>query len=504
MATEEAPLPAPSMPPEEAAPVYTSKPSISFNPFSSSQVPKAVDTGGIDDFVVNRSPTLTSPKEIKDQLIDKVGAAGASALNWVPFATPLLLKGASKISGVPEKEVAKALEAMKDDHRGLGILGNGLGIALSGLMTGTGVAANAVAGGVGALSDIAEDHLITEDPIQIEKAIVEVGGKAGAGALLAKFLPFLKGKATVAEDLLGKIPRASKQKLTSLGNVGGTLGALKGGTAGLATGGPLGAVFGAYTGAKWGSSLTKDVLRAPRLMKKAVASFDGLMKSRLGNLFTRGTESAGNILTRSPLSAWEDIRDAMDYHDPMEQHAAIDRHYQDYPANVRAGAQARSIVAVNHMKQVLKQNSNPTAPLPFDDPWEPTDQQKAKIVNTYDAINDPLSVLRDPSPEALQAVRAVYPSLADTIQAAVLNKVAETPDMPYEVKNKVSQVLGMPLDTTQTPLFGAQLSQHFAQLAKQQSKQAGKPQADSARGQKAIEASQKAILTTAEKIQQEN
>lgn len=466
----------------------------------------------LDDGLGQFSSTLTPTK---DTFIDKAGAIGVGILNSIPggrAGTEALLAG---FSGQPADVIDSTLNDISKDHPKLDIVGTVAGAMGSTALSGVGVAANGIYGALVGAGNVAHKALITEDPISIEKAITEIGGEAlfrsGGAAISGLGGKAVAGLRAVTGSVEDMIPNIAEIVSKHTGFTNALVGAAKGAaTGGLLSGGinPLAIAGGALRGAIKGAARTEaGMAGAAELgvqnMARAVSRFDTLLEGKLGGLIKNGVDGAGKLAS-APLAAWKQISDDVFGHDPEEQTSFINQYLKDHPANVVAGMQTRSAAAHDFMKAQIRANTPLAQPLPYDEPFEPTDSQKAKIVNSYNAIKHPLSVFDEPSPEGLAAINAVYPALMGVITRGVINKVAETPDMPYEARNRVSQILGQPLDSTQTAEFGARMTQRYQAQAEQDKKAAQTPQKDSARGQKAIEQSQKATLTAAQKLQSEN
>lgn len=466
--------------------------------------------------MISDGSAVLNPAEVSapvsDSFLDKVAGAGVGLLDNIPFgmtATEALLSG---MTGVHPKVIDQAVSGLRKDHPGYHLAGAITGILGGAAVNGTSILANSLYGALQSTGDIAKkaliDPLIAEDPAAIEKAIVQIGGEAllrGATAGVVKKIPALIGKA--GDAFVDAAPGVANFVQKQGAFFGGALGFAKNIPASIATGNPLPAILGGVKGAYQGEIGKTAIESGIQRMVTSVNKFNNLMDGSIGHLVSSAADSAAPAIARTPLSEWDTISNDIFSHNSDAQQMYLTDHLKDHPPSVVQGAQIRSMTAVQFMKAQFAANVAARAgktPLPYDDPPQPTDTQKAKVLNAYDAIRHPLTVLQNPSPEGFAAVKAVYPSLLQAMSQAVLNKVAETPTMPYAARNRVAAVLGQPLDSSQTPEFGAQMSDMYKAQATQEAKKQGKPQQGSARGQKAIEQSQKAILTTAQKIQSEN
>ena len=106
-------------------------------------------------------------------------------------------------------------------------------------------------------------------------------------------------------------------------------------------------------------------------------------------------------------------------------------------------------------------------------PWRPTELQVAKWTAYLRAVESPASVLEDAAsggltPEAVEALGAVYPELLEDLRARVTAAVAAYPSaLDYRQRLVLGQLLGLPLDPSQEPAFiAAAQAAHAAQPAR--------------------------------------
>lgn len=132
--------------------------------------------------------------------------------------------------------------------------------------------------------------------------------------------------------------------------------------------------------------------------------------------------------------------------------------------------------ALKYMNDILPKPSPTVSPLPLDPKWVPTKTQKQSFMKSYDAIDNPLGVLKQVkggvvSQEAMQAMQAVHPELLQEMRQTILSKmnVEKAKTLPYSRKLALAQFLGQPLDTSMSPI--AILSNQATFSAPQLSKQ---------------------------------
>jgi len=77
----------------------------------------------------------------------------------------------------------------------------------------------------------------------------------------------------------------------------------------------------------------------------------------------------------------------------------------------------------------------------------PTHAAMLKFNRYHDAVNDPLSVIKNPSPEGLETLQTVYPQYLQQARTTLLDKITNTRQpIPYQSRMKISDILGQPAD----------------------------------------------------------
>lgn len=100
--------------------------------------------------------------------------------------------------------------------------------------------------------------------------------------------------------------------------------------------------------------------------------------------------------------------------------------------------------------------------------WQPSDVEMSRWMRYYDAVQNPMSILKQAAtgtitPEAIEAVRTVYPDLFAKMQGAVVDKLtdprADRP--PYQSRLGLSAIMGYSLDGSAMPGFLLRTQQSF-------------------------------------------
>lgn len=99
---------------------------------------------------------------------------------------------------------------------------------------------------------------------------------------------------------------------------------------------------------------------------------------------------------------------------------------------------------------------------PFDAPKPISWAQNAKFMRYYDAVDNPISVMKDAvsgtaNPQGIEVLQTVYPNLYANMKTSLLNEIvskkAKNADLviPYQKRVVLSQFLGVNLDSTTNP-----------------------------------------------------
>ncbi len=106
---------------------------------------------------------------------------------------------------------------------------------------------------------------------------------------------------------------------------------------------------------------------------------------------------------------------------------------------------------------------------PFLNAWEPSDLERAKFERYAAAVADPLGVIDEleagsVSPEAVEALRAVYPALYEDIRTQLATSVTELQaQVPYRDRVQLSILLGVELDPSLQTAFVNAVQNSYSQ-----------------------------------------
>lgn len=173
----------------------------------------------------------------------------------------------------------------------------------------------------------------------------------------------------------------------------------------------------------------------------------------------------------------------------VDEMSQTTQHLHNAAPNITQGIYQNTSQALKYLNDIMPKPSPSVSPMPLDQQWTPTKAQKQSFMKSYDAIDNPLGVLKNVkngivSAEAMQALQAVHPQLLQEMRQSILSKmnVEKAQSLPYTRKLSLSQFLGQPLDTSMTSqailsnqsTFGApQLSQQNRPNTRGKSTQSG-------------------------------
>lgn len=126
-------------------------------------------------------------------------------------------------------------------------------------------------------------------------------------------------------------------------------------------------------------------------------------------------------------------------------------------------------------KRMPGQGIKPNTAQPQFDRPRVSASERASYQKYAAALEDPVSVLTNPTREGVQAVKEHAPKLFAQMQETVQKKVTEsTKPIPYDNLSKLSILFDTPLHPTQTPEFRASIQKMYADTAQQQKQNAPK------------------------------
>lgn len=112
--------------------------------------------------------------------------------------------------------------------------------------------------------------------------------------------------------------------------------------------------------------------------------------------------------------------------------------------------------------------SSPFGPTPT--PRPPSKAEINQWLKIVRAVEDPLSIVEDlgegsVSPQGVQAVKELYPTLFQEIQSQILVQAEELAALPYQSRLRISVLFDVPIEPTTEPQFIAATQQMYAQRA---------------------------------------
>lgn len=165
--------------------------------------------------------------------------------------------------------------------------------------------------------------------------------------------------------------------------------------------------------------------------------------------------------------------------DPSALHKAIVQQNQGLDEHAPKTSQALAVTstrAINFLASKVPQHPvrGPLAPK-----WEPSQAEVAKFARYYEAVQNPLVVLKQAAagtltPEAIEAVQAVYPDLFARMQAGIVSRLASGNRPPARSRLMLSLLLGQDMDGSLGMLMANQAI-HQGPSAKQQGPGAAPP-----------------------------
>lgn len=263
-----------------------------------------------------------------------------------------------------------------------------------------------------------------------------------------------------------------------------------GGALGFMGGGPVGAAAGAALG----SAVANPgfVIRQIAALDHIAKGVDGEAVNKIGQLLSGGAEAlapaygravgpAAGALSRSFLTGRSDDGEPRDnFHRRIQElselannPAAMTAHeternqeWAKAAPNVAQALQLKRMAAVNFL--LSKAPKDPTAGMsinPLAHSWQPSGADLATWQRYVRAVQSPMSVVHDlasghVTPEAVEALQAVYPKLYQQISVGIATKLAqETRQISYRNRLNLGTFLRAPTDPSMTPDFARAMAQ---------------------------------------------
>lgn len=240
--------------------------------------------------------------------------------------------------------------------------------------------------------------------------------------------------------------------------------------------------------------------RAAQSVAEGANSLQESLDNGVGALFAAGAQ---RMIGEFQADDWKRIEKAIQHvqGDPKGAAERLRLALGNTPPHVKEPVIAHTLAGVDHLAKLHKETvANPHPPLPGADEWEPSGAAKAQFMDAYRVMMDPAYALHNPAPEGFGVLKTVAPAHLEATTKAVASKLAESKEISYDVKQKVSGVLGMPLDATQMPDFGARQQ---ARMKAYRERKAQMGQQNSARTRASTMKADKASVSRAQRIQSE-
>jgi hypothetical protein len=116
--------------------------------------------------------------------------------------------------------------------------------------------------------------------------------------------------------------------------------------------------------------------------------------------------------------------------------------------------------------------------------WQPDDYQIQEYANIMRVVMDPMSAVEGVAdgtltPEAAEAFRATAPRTFAAVQAEIAGRVGELQEtLTYDEQNRLSMLMGVPVNATTTPEYQNFISSTYAQRQAEQAQSMGKVDAN--------------------------
>jgi hypothetical protein len=130
-------------------------------------------------------------------------------------------------------------------------------------------------------------------------------------------------------------------------------------------------------------------------------------------------------------------------------------HLYNVAPNITQGLHTASANAISFLNSKVPK---PGVELPLSSKWEPTYSQKAQFNRYYNAVNDPVTALKDIksgtlSNETMEAIAAVHPQLLQEMRQKVSENIhpEKARNLNYATKISLSKFMGQPMDEGMIP-----------------------------------------------------
>ena len=238
-----------------------------------------------------------------------------------------------------------------------------------------------------------------------------------------------------------------------------------------------------------------NLIRNPTLIGENLASTFQKMKA-IGELVDKTTKAMNsgakaifaNNVTRGAIE--QSVTSLANYDkkaDRIQQLAQDPQMMVDHTTKATSGiynvapkiSQGIQGTLTNAVQFLNSKRPQPQSELPLSAPYAPTESQKAKFNRYYEAVNNPVGVLKQIkqgtlSNETMEALHAVHPELLQEMQHEVMANMSakKAQALPYGTKIALSKFMGHPLEESLQPQVMAANQATFA-IAQQPMAQKG-------------------------------
>lgn len=223
---------------------------------------------------------------------------------------------------------------------------------------------------------------------------------------------------------------------------------------------------------KAAQSLSDPIAMGAKLaqIERMVSKVDAAMTRMSKGAFDSAAPKSGTATAEGAAKRMEDISkmasDPQSMMDKMEQASAEGHGAAPEISNALQSVTMRGLMFLNSKVQKPRQD------LPYDRPSQPSKSDSIKFNRYYEAVHDPMGVLRDLAegrvvPEKMEAMEAVYPAFLQQMRKEVIghmsNHLRQEKPLSYQRKVSISRFLGTPVASSLRPAnFMANQAQHGA------------------------------------------
>ena len=258
---------------------------------------------------------------------------------------------------------------------------------------------------------------------------------------------------------------------------------------------------------EWATGKGKDILKAREINAKLAAQSDASKKlssiqSLIGKVSDQIISGAKSALTSNPRVGagvkgaiisgatilsdreFDKIQEILNKYTSnpqslIENMADNSSDLHNAAPNITSSMHSTMSIGVGFLQSKLPQSP---MRLPLSPKFEPSTSQKAAFSKYYNAVQEPISALKDIrngtlSDQTMETLQAVYPPLLNEMKQQVISHmdIDKVSKLPYAQRLSLSKFLGQPLDGNMTPqgVMSNQASFSAPQLSKQNAPSTG-------------------------------